>query len=441
MSALLRLAFPAALLAAGPLPAQESVSLRVVERPRLVSCSPVSSTPCLRAVLAFTSGTSEVVRALSSMPAVLNDVDIRQGDAPAFHPFHVGLAEDSALAPLRTTLILIDISGSMLDILPNGRTRFHVAKEALDGYLDASTDGRDEIAVAPFGSRNVVPTIRAAAFSDRLSAVRAQVAQLTQPVRSNNTALFSSISAALDILAARKQTDTSGRQFRLLVLSDGKNDVQPWAGDDPDLLDRSALDALSAKVLSAKAAGIETTVIGFGSAASLDKATMERISVLNAIVDEPAKLKAEFRSLAGKQASRFTVTFASPLSDLAAHAAQSLPIQFEIRSGGAAFRSEETAWHAPAFGSAFQGSCSPAEQDSALEHPDLSGGSDASMIPIIRPAVVALVLGAILAVLWLWFGNTLFPPGAAQASPRGQPAYQPIVDASRTPPGSRGRFD
>jgi hypothetical protein len=168
---------------------------------------------------------------------------------------------------------------------------------------------------------------------------------------------------------------------------------------------------------------------------------MNLISTEHGIHQDPDALKVFFRDLAGKHASRFTVTFASPLSDLAAHAAQSQSLQFEIRTGGLTVRSDETAWHASSFGSAYQGSCSSAEQDSAIEHPELSGGADASLLPVIRPVVVALVLGAILAVLWLWFGNTLFPPAALQQSPRGQPAYQPIVDPGRTPPGPRGRFD
>ncbi len=57
---------------------------------------------------------------------------------------------------------------------------------------------------------------------------------MPRPEPRNNTALYSAVRAAVETLQQRRQADAE--QPRLIVLTDGTNDVRPQDGDDQGLL-------------------------------------------------------------------------------------------------------------------------------------------------------------------------------------------------------------
>jgi Mg-chelatase subunit ChlD len=153
-------------------------------------------------------------------------------------------------------MMVFDLSGSMISNNLGGRTRLEAAKDAARVLVDKFRPG-DRIAIAPFESHDVKAKIEGATFAETREEVEAQIDSL-QARRDGNTALYSATIFALNRLQRIKKTD---RQYMLVVLTDGQNDVQP--GDDPDVLrEKHNLDDVIEKL---NETNIQTFTIGVGS--------------------------------------------------------------------------------------------------------------------------------------------------------------------------------
>src|SRR5215813_6286110 len=156
-------------------------------------------------------------------------------------------------------MMLSDLSGSMTTNNLGSRSRLDAAKEAARVLLDKFRPG-DRIAIAPFESHNVKARIENAVFAETREEAEAQIDRL-QARRDGNTALYSATVFALNRLQRLKKTD-SDRQYMLVILTDGKNDLRE--GDDPETLQRK--DDLDGVVKKLYETNIQTFAIGVGDA-------------------------------------------------------------------------------------------------------------------------------------------------------------------------------
>ena len=143
---------------------ERSSGLVFAERPKLINCDPATSIPGFRAKLNFVDATGnplsvELPKAQDLPSNVFFSVD-GQG-VPAFFASAEG---DKQSVKSRVALLVIDVSGSMNALLPGGGSRFQAAKNAAFEFLRNFENGVDRIAIVPFASREVEPTIRAAVF-------------------------------------------------------------------------------------------------------------------------------------------------------------------------------------------------------------------------------------------------------------------------------------
>jgi hypothetical protein len=155
----------------------------------------------------------------------------------AARPFYVESPKATATpeAVGREMMLVVDVSGSMTRPLADRGSKFEAAKEAISRFLHHFQDGVDHVAIVPFESHQVVERIKAGRFVSTKAEARQQLEELPRPREHYDTALYSATSAALEVLEGRRAASPS-RQFRLIVLTDGKNDVTSF-GNDPGLLD------------------------------------------------------------------------------------------------------------------------------------------------------------------------------------------------------------
>ena len=257
------------------------VTLLQVEAPRLVDCAPVSQAPCLSA--AVTPATAAGLPAPVKLPpaAQLAGAFRLTGPTGEITPFYASAGNGpDAGDHVNVVLLVIDISGSMNQPVAGGQSRFEAARGAIAQFLDGMQEGTDRVAIVPFESHNVVPTIHAAVFTSRKADALAQLRALPTPGARNNTALYQSVFTGEESL--RNEVDllrhagagASDVQPHLIVMTDGKNEVM--AGDDGGLLNGDlGLQQAAAQV---QAAHMDTVGIGFGDRAAIDTAALQRLS-------------------------------------------------------------------------------------------------------------------------------------------------------------------
>jgi uncharacterized protein YlxP (DUF503 family) len=163
-------------------------------------------------------------------------------------------------------MLLFDVSGSMAAMEGNS-TRFESSVNAARALLRNYKPGF-RIAIAPFDSHDVKSRIENAPFAESAEQAEAQLNNMRTMFNSRssaehkkaNTALYNSVSYALDRLGARQQKDPA-RRYSLFVLTDGEDFVK--AGDDSQVLDaKVALDVSAEKVRQFKG---EVFAIGVGA--------------------------------------------------------------------------------------------------------------------------------------------------------------------------------
>jgi len=211
----------------------------------------------------------------------------------------------------RYAILLVDVSGSMLNPLAGGWTKFEVMREACARFSDNFVDGIDHVAVMPFASSNVSIGINGADFLSERQRLLEQIRNIPAPQSNANTALFSATHAALIRLQQVKQQVMAQQnvdpQCLLVVMTDGQNDVGN-PDDDPGLLDTSSpVEALADNV------GIQIITVGFGNAANLDEPALKRLCWPSETKYQPANnptaLDSAFIRARSLQVERLRITF------------------------------------------------------------------------------------------------------------------------------------
>ena len=377
--------------------------LEFADKMRMVNCSPATNVPCfrLKANVVDAEGAPAAIP-LPDTKLLANSIKIHT-DRREIVPFYAAVGEQDVEKSSRVALIVIDTSGSMLQPMPSGRTRFDAAKAAASRFLDGFEAGLDQVAVVPFESHQVAPRIRAAQFATTAEQARQQIEALPPPEFRNNTALYSAVDISLDVLLRKMANDGGSAEVMLIVMTDGKNDVQP--GDDPGLLGPEGTEIVGGKVA---AAGVQVIAVGLGNNSSIDWPALQRISTRSHLVPDEESLSRVFSFARELLLNRLQVTFRSPEEDRASLGGQTLRVSMTLAAASGDIESNETVWSSPQMGlPLFEGNCEPAELKALLADPTLR--TESSWWTVIRPMLVFLGIGALIMILWFWIPRLVWP--------------------------------
>lgn len=393
--------------------AAQSVFLSFVDKPVLLQCENGAAEPCFRLNFHFVDHDDKPVEI--SLPAAEQlashlEIQIENHNVKPFYAIADQGHSVQSNRP-RITLILFDISGSMLNRDFAGQSRFDGAKSAAAEYLDELTDGQDAVAIVPFASRGVDATINAARFVHTRAEARSQLDALPAPVPRNNTALYSAVRTSVERLK-RERTAVTGvePEVLLLLLTDGSNDVQERAGDDPGLLQGPS--GLQAATDAVHASGVEVFPIGLGDQKSIDEAAMTALGTKPPLITfDLAELRRAFHIPERQQNNWLTATLQAP----AAYGSRSLlagqVLHFRAKltqtDGTILFENRQAPWAAPPVATpSFEGTCTDAEQRALLADMAAQHGS---VLSLLRPIAVFLGLSGVLALLWFAMPRLLWP--------------------------------
>lgn len=374
---------------------------------RMVDCSPAISVPCFRLKFNVVDAAGAPLAVQLPSPDKLADSITVQADQQDVTPYYAVASADAKAVRGRVALVLVDISGSMNRVLPTGETRFVAAKAALTQFLQGFQDGTDRVAIVPFESHNVEPTIRAARFAATKSAALQQVDGLATPQPRNNTGLYSAVVIGLDVLSNEMKEATSkygAPEAMLIVMTDGTNEV--LRGDDPGLLAGPAgLDEVTKKV---EASGIQTIAVGFGDPKEIDEDALRRIGTKYYMEDNSADLKKIFSFARTLLSNRIQATFLSPWPDRASLAGRTLHVGIQLRlPNNQILASDQKAWSTPQIGTPiFEGRCGPEEMKALLNQKSAPTGN--GWMSTLRPVLVFLGMGVLLLILWAWIPRLIW---------------------------------
>jgi len=359
-----------------------------------------------------------VPEGIPRLKSPLNSIEIIE-DGHACTPFYVKLGQEtpgapSEAKPRRFALLLLDVSGSMLERLAGGQSKFDAARAAAKQFLNGFEPGVDNIAVVSFESRQVVSGIRRAVFATDIGSVQAQIDNLAAPDRKGNTGLYSAIASALDVLNEKKNEDIS-RSAMLLVLTDGKNDVHPDKGDDPGLL---AGEAGLIKVAgAARSSGFTVVTIGFGDTpVSIDTAALRTIASPEHYwsAENLHTLEQIFRREKEALINQFDVTFATDWSDN--RSLMGRDIQFRVRmkaDNGRSFESGPIVFTTPETSPPpFDGLLSAEEEEAWIRRPTDSNQKQEvrSLQDVLLSRFLIMAgLGFSLAAFWFGLPRMIWP--------------------------------
>jgi Ca-activated chloride channel family protein len=382
--------------------------LEFAEKPVMINCD-LANAPCFR--LKFNIVDGKGVPAPMELPApeqLVRGLTIHVGEKST-NPFFVAYEAEGqkrAVRP-RVAMILIDISGSMNTRLKTGQTRFEAAIAAASIFVNGFQDGTDRLAIAPFGSRQVLETIHSVRFAGTRQAASQELAEIPRPDPKANTALYSAVNAALDALAAARGAVPGSPEAILIVMTDGENDVR--RGDDAGLLAGS--DGLETVARHVEDSGIPVQAIGFGARDEIDETALRRISTKYDMTEDPEDLKRLFSVARALLNSRIRVTLESPWVDRASLAGRSFPFTTELRlPSGQTLRSNPVSWSTPQMGvPAYQGKCEEEEARALLASNKLQESGAWLGISILRPLAVFAGLGALLLTLWFAAPRLIWP--------------------------------
>lgn len=381
--------------------------LEFAEGVRLVSCDPASEVPCFRMrlnVVDEKGAPAGVV--LPPIDTLARSLTVNAA-GEEITPFYASAPSGPSGKHLRRriALVLIDVSGSMNLRISLGRTRFSAARAAAETFVNGFQDRVDSVAVVPFASRNVVSTIRNAQFAGTAEDLHRQVQALPIPESRNNTALYSAVDAGIDTLKEAARNAGNDPQLLLLVMTDGKNDVQ--RGDDAGLLDGAQGLALAARKV--KESGIQAIGVGFGDRGSIDEIAMRQITTQTYIVDNADDLVRVFSIARELLNDRIEATFTSPWRDRASLAGQSIAITASLRlPDGRVLPSKVATWTAPNIGvPAYEAKCSAEESQAVLRTAEAAENN--GWFAIIRTALVFLGYAILFFLLWFWAPRLIWP--------------------------------
>lgn len=411
-----------------PLVSPAQYKLEFADKMRMVNCDPATNVPCfrLKANIVDAEGAPAAIP-LPDTALLAKSITVHTGRREIV-PFYASVGELNVKKSSRVVLIVIDTSGSMLQRMPSGQTRFEAAKAATSRFLDGFEAGLDQVAIVPFDSRQVAPRIRAAQFATTVEQARQQIEALPTPEVQNNTALYSAVDTALDVVLQKMANDTSSAEVMLIVMTDGKNDVQ--SGDDPGLLGPEGIDIVGGKVA---AAGVQVIAVGLGNSSSIDMPALQRISTRSYLVSDEESLSRVFSFARELLLNRLQVTFQSPEQDRASLGGQTLRVSMTLAGAAGSIESNETVWSSPQMGlPLFEGDCEPAELKALLADPTLR--TESNWWAVIRPMLVFLGIGALIMILWFWIPRLVWPEqyigNVPVVASRGRWASQPGAQAS-----------
>jgi hypothetical protein len=388
----------------------QSASLDFLAKPTLIECQPEGADPCFRLQFGFIDETGDPV-SLQLPPAdhLASHVEV-QVDGQTVRPFYAVATAGSSVRTRRPqlTLLLFDISGSMLTSDLAGQSRFDAAKGAAAEFLKNFSDGQDRVAIVPFASRDVEKTIAAAHFVDIRAAAQAELDALPRPEPRNNTALYSAVRGAVETLQQQRQADAE--QPRLILLTDGTNDVHPQAGDDQGLL--TGPSGLANAAAAVRQAGVDVLPIGLGNRQSIDEVAMTRLGTRPPLItfDLDALHKAfQLRQL--PQDGSLTVAIQAPESlgsrTLLAGRVIHFRAKVTLSDGSVLVENRQALWVAPPVATpSFEAAATDTEQRAFLANARLDHGS---LLLFLRPFFVFAILAALLAVLWFGLPRLLWP--------------------------------
>src|SRR5262245_48123174 len=232
--------------------AEKAQDIRPAERVELLALDESDPRPYFHAELKFAN--PDQVKLPASASELQKRIKVREAsslfmrEGREFTPFKVS---NRATEGKLDMMMLFDLSGSMITGNLGGRTRLDAAKDAARVLVEKFRAG-DRIAIAPFESHDVRARIENAVFARTPEAAEDQINSL-QARRDGNTALYTATIFALNRLQRLKKEE-AGRQYMLVILTDGKNDVRE--GDDPEALQRK--DDLDGVVKKLNESNIQT---------------------------------------------------------------------------------------------------------------------------------------------------------------------------------------
>jgi hypothetical protein len=405
----------------------QTAALDFLAKPALIECEPESGEPCFRIKVGFLDEMGKPFNVqLPPADHLASHIEV-QVDGQLARPFY---AEANPGMPgqtrrPQTTLLLFDVSGSMLTTDLAGQSRFAAAKGAAAEYLKSFSDGQDLVAIVPFASRNVEKTIAAAQFVSTCVAAQAEIDTLPRPEPRNNTALYSAVRAAVELL--RQRARPGAEQPRLLLLTDGTNDVHPQAGDDQDLL--AGPGGLATAAAAVQQSGVEVQPIGLGDRQSIDEMAMTRLGTRPPLITfDLDTLHRAFQVRELPQDGSLTVTLTAPDSlgsrTMLAGRLVHFRVKITLLDGSVLVENRQALWVAPPLATpSFEAAATNAEQHAFLQYARLD---HSSLLFILRPVFVFAACAALLAVLWFGLPRLLWPERYDNRSARPiRPEYWP----------------
>ncbi len=390
-----RLALIVALAALAPIGAAAQTEL--------VRCAAGRSVPCFQTRVAVKPG------------AVLRGESARwTGAAGAIGFREVDVRVVAGVERPLVLLVLFDVSGSMAG------AGMQQTRSALRAFLREL--GGSEVAVVPFGSREVTAGIRAARFGTPAAAER-QMDALPPPA--GNTGLYSAVATGAEVLAERLQSAPAGAKGVLLVLTDGRNDVG-HPGDEPGLL--TGPEGRGRAVDAVRGARVPVWMIGIGNGVDAGElaALAGPLGTPHTVEFDPVRLGRTLGGLRGALTTSRQVTAVLPPWGRSRLARGEARLRVEHAGGG----SYAARWRPPLMAlPAFAGVASPSRPLAALAVEDEPPG---------RTLLVFAFFASLLAILW-WVVPALIWPvrGIARDLPAGAPDGDGVRPGVREAPPRR----
>jgi Mg-chelatase subunit ChlD len=390
------------------------LALQSAGRVQMVQHEPGESRPLFRMEINIVDarGLSASVPLQKEVAKLKQAIEVQSlEDNSAVHPFyvHTPQAVGEPVAIGREVLLVFDISGSMTKRLADGRTRFDAAKEAANRFLHNFQDGSDSIAIVPFESHRVVERIQASRFVGMQAEAKRQIDELPVPRPAYNTALYSVTVAALEVLQGRKAANPS-HQFLLIVLTDGKNDVQPRRGDDPGLL--TGEHGLQAVQRKASEVGIPIYTVGFGTpGADFDENTLRAIAWPNSAnfftAVNAIQLENALQQVRQALVDRLRITFHTNNADWTTLTERTFMVRFRLPDGQQLQSDKIRWWCTTMTGCPPEGTLTQAEYRDWL---DSAKPVERTFVAVVlrRLGILALFAGG-LAALWFMPPRVLWP--------------------------------
>ena len=401
--------------------------LDFLAKPSLVECEPAGAELCFRLNFGFLdAGDKSSTVQLPPAQELMQRIEV-QADGQSIYPFYAAPTAGGVLSSARRpqiAILLLDVSGSMLTKDIDGQTRFDAARSAAAAYLQGFSDGKDRVAVVPFSSRNLKETIASARFVSTRAEAQAQLDALPRPEPRNNTALYAAVAAAVGVLAQQRH---GSDQARLLVLTDGTNDVHSQNGDDPGLL--TGVDGLNTAAIAVEKSGVDVLPIGLGDQHSIDEVSMSRLGTQPPLITSDVNsLRKAFQLPQAEQVNGVTVMVKAPRSLASRTLLAGRLIRFRVKmtmaDGAILVENRPALWIAPPVATpSFDGESTETEQRAYLASAHI--GEDSAWL-IARPFLVFSGFAALLAVLWFGLPRLIWPDRYDQRTARPlRPEYWP----------------